>query len=142
MTLRRSLLLVAALLYGSSIVIAQTNAAASPTPKPTATATATPTPPTVTAVGVENDKCPVPEKPTNTICEAGIGDTLIVKVENLPPEIKTGGLTLFLEGRPLKGITNSLVENKLSFLLKRTSDSSDTWSTLLAKPDFNPYRLE
>jgi hypothetical protein len=137
MTLRRSLILVAALLYGSSIAIAQTNAAASPTPKPTATP-----PPTVTAVGVENAKCPVPEKPTNTICEAGIGDTIIVKVENLPPEIKTGGLTLFLEGRPLKGVTNSLVEGKLNFLLKRTSDSTDTWSILLAKPDFNPYRLE
>ena len=132
MTLRRSLLLVAALLSVSSIATAeQASTAASPSPSPMK----------VKAVGVEK-KCPVPDKPTNTICEAGIGDTIIVEVEHLSPDIKTGELILFLEGRPLRGVTNSLVEGRLSFLLKRTNDSSDTWGVLLAKPDFDPYRLE
>ena len=131
MRLRRSLLLVATLICLSSTAIAQqTNPPASPSPEMK-----------VKAVGVEK-QCPVPDKPTNTICEAGIGDTVIVEVENLSKDIKTGQLILFLEGRPLKGVTNSLVEGKLSFVLKRTNDSSDTWGVLLAKPDFSPYRLE
>jgi hypothetical protein len=131
MTLRRSLLLVATVLYLSTISIAQAaNAAASPTPTPM-----------VKAVGVEN-KCPAPDQPKNTICVAGIGDTVTVELDQPSPDIKTGELTLFLEGRPLKGVTNSFVEGRLSFLLKRTADSSETWSILLAKPDFNPYRLE
>lgn len=117
----------------------QSNPSPSPTPTPQMT---------VKAVDVDK-KCHQPfdpeksgknEQATDKLCKAGIGDRLIVEVENLSKDIKPEDVVLFLEGRPLNGVTASRVDTRLAFDLKRTEGSNQTWSALLAKPDLHPYR--
>ncbi len=74
------------------------------------------------------------------LCKAGIGDRLIVDIENLSKDINPGDLVLFLEGRPLNGVNAVSIDQRLAFDLKRTDGSSQAWSALLAKPDLHPYR--
>ena len=74
------------------------------------------------------------------LCKAGIGDKLIVDIENLSKDTNAGDLVLFLEGRPLNGVNAVRMDHRLAFDLKRTDGSSQAWSALLAKPDLHPYR--
>jgi hypothetical protein len=81
-------------------------------------------------------------------CEAGIGDRLILFVENLSANINRqtdpvnpNELVLFLDGRELNGVKAVLYgTNKLAVDLKRTDTSSQAWSSLLAKPGIHNVR--
>jgi len=89
-----------------------------------------------------------PEKPApapTPPCKAGIGDTIIVTVENLSSDVNPANLLLYIDGRPLKGLNSywwNPPANQIAFDLKRTDDSSAVWSALLSKPGFNPFRME
>jgi hypothetical protein len=81
-------------------------------------------------------------------CEAGIGDRLILFVENLSANINRqtdpvnpNELVLFLDGRELNGVKAVLYgTNQLAVDLKRTDTSSQAWSSLLAKPGIHNVR--
>lgn len=158
MNLQRHVLLVIVLiLFSSSLASAQqSNAMATPAVKaapvaaPVVAAAAAPaaaaTETKVNAVDVP-PRCKQPRDPSGNIeqandklCEAGIGDTIIVDVDHLPKDPEK--LVLFLGGRPLTGVSARLIDNRLAFDLKRTEGSSTTWSALLAQPNFHPLRPE
>jgi hypothetical protein len=136
--LRHAMLLFALLLCSTSIL----NAQATPTPTPT---------PSVKAVSTftytNNKWC---DQQTEKLCEAGIGDRIIVEVDGLSTavgknEISPADLVVFLNGRPFKGVSGFPVEdpkhNRVAFDLKRTDDSKAAWTALLGSPSFaSPYR--
>jgi hypothetical protein len=115
-----------------------------PTPAPT------PSPMEVKSVDVFTSReawCTV-SKEHPAPCEAGIGDRLIVYVENLSANINKqtdsvnpNDLVLFLDGREVSGVKAALYgNNQLAFDLKRTDASSQAWSALLAKPGIHNVR--
>ena len=74
---------------------------------------------------------------------AGIGDRIVVEVENLNEAIKQDkvnprDLVLFLDGRALVGVnavpTEDPTTNKLLFELRRTEGSRQVWRTLFGSP--------
>lgn len=83
-------------------------------------------------------------------CEAGIGDRVVVKVDGLTDAAKNNQINLkelviFLDGRPIRGVTATQVEDamndRVAFDLKRTDDSKSVWTELLGSPSLlSPYR--
>src|SRR5437868_11185585 len=73
---------------------------------------------------------------------AGMGDTIVVEVNNLEAavnknEVNSRNFVLYLNGEAVKGVTAVPIGapsyNQLAFKLKRTAESSQTWSNLLGK---------
>jgi hypothetical protein len=141
---RRLTILIVLIVFCTFIAKAeQSNPPASPTTAPAPTAAPSPK---VKAVDVP-PKCKQPldssgnnEQANDKLCEAGIGDTIIIDVDHLPKDPEK--LVLYLGGRPLTGVSARLIDNRLAFDLKRTEGSSSTWSALLAKPNLHPLRPE
>jgi hypothetical protein len=112
-------------------------------PKPPETPSPSPnqTPQQATATATATPQ-PAPTPP----CVAGIGDTVIVTVDNLSTEVaagrlKLGDLLLFINGRQFKGLNTRWWEkDQVAFDLKRTSDSTDAWTALLSQPGLDPLR--
>jgi hypothetical protein len=154
MTLKRRSISIALVLLSAAFIARaqQTTPPASTTPPPSKPEV---NEMTVTAVDVPT-KCKQPldpsgynEQANDKLCEAGIGDQIIVEVKNLSENISKpvnpvnpGDLVLFLGGRPLNGVSARLVDNRLEFELKRTEGSNQAWSALLAKPSLHPLRPE
>ncbi len=117
----------------------QARAESQPTPTPTPTPIPTPKPPPV----IMTVKSVQPY--TSTPGEAGMGEWIVVEVNNLAPAVKSDGIdprafVLYLNGRPLQGVTGLPIEsNKLAFQLKRTDASREAWSTLLGRPGFQNH---
>jgi hypothetical protein len=149
--LRHLILVVALVLFSSCLASAQQSTA---TPTATATpAAATPLPvtsrapsPELKVTAVYCSPPPVENKPGD-ICEAGIGDTIVIVVEGLSNSVKngdtkTGDLVLYLGGNPLKDVKAKPIDdpalNRLAFVLDRTDSSSPAWSDLLAKAELKP----
>lgn len=113
--------------------IGDTKWCGSPTPSPT---------PVAPTTDQSETPAPAPTPP----CKAGVGDTLIVTVENLSSNnVNLADLVLYIDGHPLKGLNSfwwNPPANQIAFVLKRTNESSDAWSALLSKPGFDPFRLE
>lgn len=143
MNLQCRLLILSIVLGCASVTYGQ---ASTPPPLPS------PPPMEVRSVDVFTSKeawCTVSEKHPAP-CEAGIGDRLIVYVENLsanvkkqPDPVNPSDLVLFLDGRELKGVKAALYgDNQLAFDLKRMEESSQAWNALLAKPGIHNVRRE
>ncbi|MFN0139742.1 MAG: hypothetical protein ACKVQW_06610 [Pyrinomonadaceae bacterium] len=165
-TFKASILIVVAILIGITIASLSAASAQSPTstPSPTTSPAVTPTPsptppPTpfsdirvkeVYRLGHEDKNDPKRNS-------AGIGDIIVVQVENLQklvnqsncidekqPGQKVEGcqeqeIALFLDGRKIKGIVRESVElqpneEKLQFHLQRNADSDEAWADLLGSP--------
>ena len=165
-TLKASFLMVVSILI--SIMIASFRAASAPTPtptpSPTPSPTATPTPsPTPSPTPISDIRVKEvyrlghDDKNDSQRNLAGIGDIIVVKVDNLQklvnqskcldekqPEQKVQGcqeqeIALFLEGRKIKGIIPESGapqpdEQKLQFHLQRNADSDEAWADLLGAP--------
>lgn len=105
---------------------------------PAATPTPSPTPPNQAS----GKPTPAPTPP----CEAGIGDTVIVTVENLSSQVASGSvnlgnLAISINGRQLKGLSSRWWKtDQVVFDLKRTTDTMDAWTALLSEPGLNPFR--
>lgn len=182
-TLRFSFRMLA-LLFCSSLMATAYEAKPSATPIPataqdaktTATSTATPS-----QEAKSNVTTPVPT-PTPSVkavwtyqreklctreqCQAGIGNKIVVQIENLLPESDLKEYVVFLDGQPIKGVhgvpvkgSDSLIAKPtpapdaakpnpvtpdpvfLEFELKRTPDSRDAWAALLGSPSLtDPLR--
>lgn len=94
---------------------------------------------------------PAPEEPTDRVLltvsdvqprRAGLGDRIHVSVTGLSAaveakEIDPGALVLYLDGRPLQGlhpVDVDPIQNELTFELRRTDQSRQTWNALLGSP--------
>jgi hypothetical protein len=125
------------LAIGFSFVFSFQPLAAEAQPTPTPTPTPKPTPVQMTVKSVQTY--------TKTEGEAGMGEWIVVEVNGLPAAVEKDGLNprsfvLYLNGRPLQGVTALPIEsNKLAFQLKRTDESRDAWSTLLGRPSFQNH---
>lgn len=83
----------------------------------------------------------VPIKVKGVKGELQLDNTITVEVENLTEYLEQPGkdakkFTLYLDWRPLKGISSRLIDhtNKLQFDIIRSSDSKDEWNALLGRP--------
>jgi hypothetical protein len=146
---RHPILIFVLVLCGSGVASAQPTATATPAPTPTPTPVPATSPSPSRELKVAAVYCsppPVKNEP-GKICEAGIGDTIVIVVEGLSNSVKsgdtkTGDLVLYLGGNPLKDIKAKPIDdpalNRLAFLLERTDSSSPAWSGLLAKAELKP----
>jgi hypothetical protein len=84
-------------------------------------------------------------KVKNVEGDLGLYRPINVEVENLSQYLEKTGkeygkFTLYLDWRPLKGLTPRLAgNNKLTFDLRRTDQSKDEWDALLGRP-FTPNK--
>jgi hypothetical protein len=145
MNLQCRLFILSIVLGCASITYGQAGASAA---TPGVTPVPTPAPMKVKKVEVyasDKEWCTVSKEHP---CEAGIGDRLILDVENLSANINKQAepvdpnrLVLFLDGRELNGLNAKLYkDSQLVFDLKRTELSSQAWSALLAKPGIHSVR--
>jgi hypothetical protein len=110
--LRFSLML--ALLFCCSLVATAQKAKPSPSPVPSVTPPPPPTPtptPTVKTVSTYQK-----EKLCSPKCEAGIGNRIVVHIENLPPEANVKDYVIFLDGQPIKGVLGVPVNGSASLI--------------------------
>ncbi|HEY0169809.1 MAG TPA: hypothetical protein VGB98_02065 [Pyrinomonadaceae bacterium] len=133
---------------------------ANPTPTPSPAATPSPTPAptpydiTVGAVTLTNPGGPAGGGDEPVV--AGLGDEIVVKVNNLGEEVRRQQLlkepaetridprrlALFLDDVEMKKLYPEAVDlqgNELRFKLSRGGDTRNAWDDLLAKPE-EPYR--
>lgn len=65
-----------------------------------------------------------------------IGDRIKIKVPGLPENVKPRDLTLYLDGRALKGVTGEAIDKDgIVFYLRRTTDSRSALDGLLGSPE-------
>lgn len=127
--------------------VAQPGATPGATPAPTPTPTPTPYEITVGEVNHFDQ----PKKPGEPVV-AGLGDRILVKVNNLGEEVRrqvlvkepaaslldTNRLVLFLDDVEMKELYPEGVDlqrNEVRFKLHRDDEAREAWNTLLAKPD-------